>query len=116
MRTRLFMSTRVQRRCPPDAVARRQRSSALISITFLIRAVSCVLLAFSVCSAQNPKPGHSLRTNVPPRSIQNAVYTRVPDGTEQPQEIDLIRYGNQPAAQKMPTAPDPVTTQQYLFT
>ncbi|MFO0999415.1 MAG: TolC family protein [Planctomycetaceae bacterium] len=77
----------------------------------LFRALGCLTLAGSTCFAQNPVAGHSIRANSPPRIVRNAVHTRVLDGSVREPEIDLIRYGNQPAAQRMPTAPDQIAIQ-----
>ena len=112
MRTRLTMSTRIPRQCPLDTIARRRRTAAVNSLGLLLRVLTCITLASSACFAQNPTSGHSLRTNASPRTVQNAVHTRVLDGSEPQQEIDLIRYGNQPVAQQMPIAPNPISVQR----
>lgn len=69
-----------------------------------------MMLASSVCLAQNPTTGHSLRPNAPRGTVRPAVHTRTLDGTEPQREIQLIRYGNQAAAQQMPIAPEPAAS------
>ena len=106
MQPRLTKSTRVQRPCPPDVAARGLRSRGLSCIAFRIQALCGVMLASSVCLAQNPTTGHSLSPNSPRGTVRPAVYTRTLDDTEPQREIRLIRYGNQAPAQRMPIAPE----------
>lgn len=113
-RTRLNMTTRDQRSFPPYMDACRQRRTVLITLATLTRAMGSALLACSVCFAQDPKSGHSLRTQMRPQTVQNAVLTRVQIDNERPHEIDLIRYDNQPASQQRAQASHPGNARQSI--
>jgi hypothetical protein len=108
MQPRLTKSMRRQRQAPPDIAARRRRSGGFNWVVFLIRTLCGITLASSVCLGQTPTTGHSLPTNVHPRAVRPAVHTRTMDGTEPQQEIQLLRYGNQAAAQQMSMPSEPV--------
>jgi hypothetical protein len=108
MQCRLSKSKRFQRQAPPDNATRRLRCGAFNWLVFLIRALCSITLASSVCFGQTPTTGHSLPANRPPLSVRPAVYTLPLDNAEPQREIQLLRYGNQAAAQQMPMPTEPV--------